>query len=175
MMQMTSSHFCLNCGNPLEIRPLGGRKRQACPACGWIYYPSLNLGAGVLIEQDEQLLLLRRSIDPFRGCWNLPAGYVEVDEPPKRAAEREALEEAGLRVRVEALVDAYFFDDDPRGNGVLLVYRCTFEDGSLCTDDESAEARFFARADLPAALAGGGHNQAINAWRNASNQWLMKT
>lgn len=115
----------------MESKTLEGRAREICPACGWIHYEQLKVGAGVVIEQTETLLLLQRSRQPWRGSWNLPAGYVEVDEDPAGAAERETFEETGLQVKTSELLGTYYFDDDPRGNGVLLLYACVVMEGDL--------------------------------------------
>ncbi len=157
--------FCPMCATPLVHRAVDERERAMCPMCGWIYYAHLKVGAGAIIERDGRLLLLRRARDPFRGCWNLPAGYVEADESPPAAAERETREETGLLVRAESLFGLYFFTDDPRGNGILIVYCCRVRGGSLRESREGHDPTFFARDELPIALAGGGHDRAIADWR----------
>lgn len=162
------SQHCLQCGAALSWQVIAGRPRQVCPACGWVYYQHLKVGAGTRLVVDGRLLLLRRAIQPYQDAWNLPAGFVEADEHPRRAAERETLEETGLQVRATTLVDVYFFDDDPRGAGLLILYDCELSGGALHGGDgESAEGRFFAPHELPTELARGGHDQAIRAWQAA--------
>jgi 8-oxo-dGTP diphosphatase len=149
--------------------------RSVCPDCGWVRYRQLKVGAGVLVQQDGALLLVQRGpgSDAFAGAWNLPAGYCEVDEPPSATAARETLEETGLHVEVVRLVNAYFFDDDLRGNGLLLVYEAGVLGGALQSDGiESAAIGFFLPEDLPEPLSGGGHDQAVLAWRaQALDRW----
>jgi ADP-ribose pyrophosphatase YjhB (NUDIX family) len=165
---MATHYYCLKCAARLDWRNLDRRSRQVCPDCGWVYYPQLKVGAGVRVVQNDCLLLLRRQIEPFGGCWNLPSGYVEADESPQRAAEREALEEAGLQVEATRLAGAYYFSDDPRGNGLLLVYDCHLLSGQAApADGENSAACFFSAEQLPAELAGGGHDQAIRDWQAA--------
>lgn len=143
---------------------LEGRQRLACAACGWVYYPQLKVSAAALIEQDGKLLLVRRAHEPWKGQWYLPAGYVEADEPPARAAERETLEETGLKVKAERLVDVYYFDDDPRGNGILMVYACQILNGALTTSAETTAYGFFDPDRLPAPITGAGHQPAVQDW-----------
>ena len=166
MRELRFARYCMRCGAAMERRYLAdeGRERAVCPRCGWVHYPHLKVGAGVLIEQEGRLLLGRRAHAPWPGAWNLPAGYVEIDEPPERAAVREAREETGLEVRIVALVDARFFDDDPRGNGLLLVYRAEVVGGRLRRTVEAEAWRFFAPEEVPAALAGGAHDVVIRRW-----------
>jgi ADP-ribose pyrophosphatase YjhB (NUDIX family) len=158
---------CQECGTQLVDRDIDGRRRSLCPACGWILYRRLNVAAAVLIERDGALLLACRGpgLRAFPGTWNLPSGYCEPDEPPHLTAAREAAEETGLQVRTGRLVDAYYFDDDPRGSGLLLVYEADVIGGELAADgQEAVEIGFFPPQSLPAPLCGGGHDRAVRAW-----------
>lgn len=157
-------HFCLMCGSQMVSREIEDRPREQCPKCGWIYYEQLKLGSGVLIEKDGNLLLLQRSYQPWKGSWNLPAGYVEVDETPEQAAVREVREETGLEVEIRQLLNTYFFDDDPRGNGLLVLYRGVVIGGQLNGSGESTAHGYFSAGSLPDDLCGAGHSRAILAW-----------
>ncbi|MCX6339493.1 MAG: NUDIX domain-containing protein [Candidatus Aureabacteria bacterium] len=156
--------FCPDCGTALELKEFEQKRQHFCPYCKHIYYPQLKVAAGGFIEQDGKLLLLQRTGAPFQHCWNIPAGYAEVDESPFQAAVREVYEETGLRVEVYNLIDVYFFSDDPRGNGILIVFKCKLIGGELHQTLEGANPTFFAACDIPKNLAGGGHDQAIRAW-----------
>ena len=163
-------NYCSQCGATLEIKHLEGRDRAFCAQCQRVHYRQLKIGVGALIEQHNTLLLFQRAYAPFQGDWNLPAGYAEHDEHPSHTVIREAQEETGLQVRVASLHDIYLFTDDPRGNGLLIVYTCHILGGELTESHEGGHLRFFSRHDLPSNLAGGGHNQAILAWK-AAEQW----
>ena len=157
--------FCGNCGASLKGREFEHRTRLYCPECGQIHYDQLKVGAGGLIECNGKLLLLQRTKAPFEHCWNLPAGYVESDECPLLAVIREVNEETGLMVEVEELIDVYFFTDDPRGNGILIVYKCKSVGGELTASAEGDNPTYFEGHDIPGDLAGGGHDQAILTWK----------
>ena len=159
--------FCSTCGTPLELRDSEGRQRLFCPRCQRICYQQLKVGAGALIEHDGRLLVLQRTCPPFEHCRNLPAGYAEADEAPVRTVVREVYEETGLQVEVDSLAGLYFFDDDPRGNGILIVYRCCIIGGDLSESSEAVNPTFFGPDEIPTNLAGGGHDQAIRAWQEA--------
>jgi len=97
----------------------------------------------------------------------MPAGYVEVDEEPRAAAEREALEETGLVVRAGRLVDCYADTSDPRGKVLILLYEASILDGALSPSAETPSVRFFSRdeiAGLP--LAGMSARLEIEDWLN---------
>jgi len=169
--------YCTQCGTKLIEQQLDGRLRPVCPACGHVSYKQLKVGAGVLVERDSALLLVRRgpASTAFPGTWNLPAGYCEADEPPPIAAAREAAEETGLQVQAGRLADVYYFDDDPRGNGLLLVYEAEVMGGELRSDSwnpETTAAGFYPPDRLPEPLCGGGHDRAIEAWRRQTlDRW----
>jgi ADP-ribose pyrophosphatase YjhB (NUDIX family) len=156
--------YCLECGAMLE-RVQQERERLVCPRCGWVYYAQPKIGAAAVIEVDGRLLLARRAYEPWRGYWYLPAGYVEVDESPAEAAEREVYEETGLRVQAQRLVDVRYFDDDPRGPGVLVIYACQIVAGELRVSHETDGLCFFDAQHLPDDLAGAGHRETILAWQ----------
>jgi len=165
---MTNTYrYCPQCAHLLEDRLAFGRVRQVCPVCGFIHFCNPKVGAATLIEHGGQILLLLRPPDDVFGpdTWCLPAGFVEHDESPQEAAAREAEEETGLQVKVGQLFGAYFYTDDPRGNGVLIVYRATVVDGELRPQrDEVAALRWFHFTDLPENLSGGGLGPAIRQW-----------
>ena len=167
MSQITELNYCPRCGHALDERQVSGRVRRICSACGRVAYRQLKVGAGALLEKDGRLLLVQRSLDAlvFPGDWCLPAGYCECDEPPEITAARETCEEIGLKVAVGKLFGAFFFDDDPRGNGILLVYRARAVRGELRLEESEVSAvSVFAPDALPRDLAGGGHDQAIATW-----------
>lgn len=161
---MDASHYCYLCGAELELKWLEERAREVCPRCGWVHYPQLKVSAAALVESHGKLLLVQRAEEPWKGCWYLPAGYVETDESPMAAAEREAFEETGLRVAVTNLFNIYYFDDDPRGNGILIVYRCEIIGGTLAGNAEVMMCGYFSPEDLPEPLTGAGHLHAVHDW-----------
>lgn len=158
-------NFCEACGERLEQVLLENRRRDKCPSCGRVHYDVPKVGAGTLIVKDGKLLLVRRTIQPFLGSWNLPAGYAEVDESPEQTAVRETFEETGLEVEIRSLVNVYFFTDDPRGNGLLILYRAQVVRGNLEESDETATPTFFSAQTLPQNISGGGHDQAVCEWQ----------
>lgn len=87
---------------------------------------------------------------------------MEHDESPQDTAIREAKEETGLQVETGKLFGVYFYTDDPRGNGVLIVYRATAVGGELRAQREEVTAmQWFPFDTLPENISGGGLGQAI--------------
>ena len=141
--------FCPNCATPVVPRLLYGRERKTCPACGWIQFEDPKVAAGVLIEQDGQVLLVKRLNHPRQGLWSFPAGFVDAGEDPARAAERECLEETGLQARVTRLLEVVAGREHGDGADIVIVYAASIVGGSLHAGDDAAEAAFFPRSALP--------------------------
>jgi len=165
-----TAHYCFQCGQQLETQRVDYRDREVCPACDWVYYAQLKVGAAMLIERDNQLLLLQRNHEPWKGSWMLPAGYVEADEDPQDAAHREVLEETGLIVESSKFSHVYYFSDDPRGNGVAFVYKAKIISGEIKLNEESSAAQYFLWQEIPSYLTKGGHDQIIAEWQLQARQ-----
>lgn len=143
-----------------------GRPRRACPVCGFVFFRSPKLAAGALVEHEGRVLLVRRDVEPRRGQWCLPGGYVDYDEGPVAAAIREVREETGLIVRVTGLEGVYHVRADPAGLGVIILYRAVPDGGNLQTGDDAAEAAFFGPDELPQPLAFASTRRALYRWRS---------
>jgi ADP-ribose pyrophosphatase YjhB (NUDIX family) len=159
------AYHCLLCGEELREIVLENRPRLACPNCDWIYYPQLKVSAGVMLEENECLLLVQRGIDPWKGCWYLPAGFLEIDEDPIKGAQREMREETGLDVSIVRLHSVSMYQDDPRGNGILILYDAVREAGELQRSEESLDVEFFTSEEIrKLPLACTSHALAIHQW-----------
>ncbi len=160
--------YCSQCGVELIKKRVEGRSCMVCPVCGTAVHGQFIVDVGVLVQRDGELLLVQGGLTSGAclGGWTLPAGPCRADEPPFVMAAREASEVTGLQIKAAGLVDVYYFDDEPRGNGVLLVYEADIVDGELQSDGaEATGVGFFAADRLPEPLCGSGHDQAILAWR----------
>jgi 8-oxo-dGTP diphosphatase len=157
--------FCLECGSELQEKSIDFHNRKYCKNCDWVYYPHLKVSTAGIITNKKEILLLKQSENPWKGDWYLPAGYVEQDEDPVLAVKREIKEETGLNVTECYLMNIYFFDDDPRGNGILIVYRCSIDEGDFLLNHEIDEAKYFKEFELPINLCGVGHTEAIFEWK----------
>ena len=146
------SSYCPLCAAPLAEREVGGRVRKACTTCRFVLYLGpAGAAAAVILNDEREVLLVRRSIPPFEGRWALPAGYQEADESPEQAIVREVGEETGLEVLVTGLLELQHVPDDPRKPANVAVYLCRPAPGSgeARAGDDAAEAAWFPLTDLP--------------------------
>lgn len=125
------------------------KPRRVCPSCRYVYFTDPKVGVGVAVVDGGRLLLVRRAMNPERGKWSLPAGYIDHGEDPKETAAREALEETGLLVEIEDVIDV--FHNPPGGGGasVFILYRGRAIGGALAAGDDADDAGFFALDQLP--------------------------
>lgn len=158
--------YCPHCATPLETRQVGDKPRRACPACDFIYFTDPKVGVGVLVIQAGRLLLVRRTMNPERGKWSIPAGFIDRGEDPREVAVRELFEETNLQVIIEELVDVYY--NPPTGQGgasIFILYRGRLLGGELRAGDDADAAAFFDPDDLPE-LAFASTRDAIERLRN---------
>ncbi len=141
--------FCPRCGSKLIRAVRFGRRRPVCPSCDWVFFADPKVAVAVLVEKDSHILLVRRANEPQRGRWTLPAGFIDAGEDPARAAERECLEETGLSVRVNRLLDVLAGQEHPRGAHIVIFYLAEIISGELFPGDDVDRVEFFPRGDLP--------------------------
>ncbi len=149
-------NFCPRCGQPLQEKQAFGQVRPVCDACGFVYFEDPKVAVAVLMSASggpsansaDEVLLVRRAVDPRIGYWALPAGFVDAGELPDEAARREVSEETGLQVRLNGLLDIVPLDH-PEKRGFLLRYHGQVTSGRLAASDDVSEARWFAPAGIP--------------------------
>lgn len=122
------------------------RERLTCADCGYIAYENPRIVAGAVVSVGEKILLCRRAIEPRRGYWTLPAGYLELNETPDEGAKREAWEEARARIAIDALLGVYSV---PRISQVQLIYRATLAEPGFSAGPESLDVALFAWEEIP--------------------------
>ncbi len=103
-----------------RIPPGEDRERRICDACGFIDYVNPRIVTGVVAHAGGRILLCRRAIEPRRGFWTLPAGFMELGESAEEGARREAREEACAELEIEALLGLYSV---PRIGQVQIFFR----------------------------------------------------
>ena len=156
--------YCPRCGRALESA--AGARRPTCAGCGFVAHRDPKVAAGVVVARDGErggeVLLVRRDHEPGYGRWSFPSGFVDRGEPVEQAAAREALEEAGVRVRIDRLLGVYSDAGDPV---VFIVYAATLIEGEPAAGDEAMEVGFFPPDALPE-LAFGHDREILAAWRS---------
>jgi len=134
-------------GNFQRLIPEGeDRERLVCADCGFINYENPKIVVGSVVHDGAKILLCRRAINPRKGFWTLPAGFLEQHETTMAGAAREAWEEAQAKIEIEALLAVYSI---PRLSQVQLIYRARLAAPEIAPGPESAEVGLFTYDAIP--------------------------
>ena len=144
------------------------RVRDVCDACGFVDYQNPKVVTGSVVAHGGAVLLCRRAIEPRRGFWTLPAGYLELQETVAEAAIREAAEEAQASIALDGILAVYSIS---RIGQVQVIFRARFDGpASYGAGEESLEVQLFKWDDIPwADLAFPSVHWALHAWRDAGD------
>ena len=140
------------------------RERLVCRDCGHVAYENPKIVVGSVVAHADRVLLCRRAIEPRRGFWTLPAGYLEMGESIQEGALREAFEEAEARIALDGILAVYSIS---RIGQVQVIFRARFVDApAFAAGPESAEVALFAWPDIPwDSIAFPSVRWSLDAWR----------
>jgi ADP-ribose pyrophosphatase YjhB (NUDIX family) len=142
-------NFCSRCGAPLQFGVVPGeeRSRLVCPACSHIAYVNPRLVVTVFpITAAGEIVLIRRGIEPGRGRWAQPGGFLEVDETVYQAAIRETREETGLLVEPGEILGLY---TRLEAAVVTIAFEARIVGGIAAPTPEATEIEAFAPERIP--------------------------
>ena len=148
MFNARSIRHCRACGAPTEYRTPDddNRDRAVCTSCGTIHYENPLNVVGTVPELDGRVLLCRRNIEPRRGFWTLPAGFMELGETTEQGAMRETVEEAGAEIVLDGLFTVM---NVVHVGQVHFYYRARMTSARLDPGPETIEARLFDESEVP--------------------------
>lgn len=136
--------FCGRCGQPLELKT--DEQARVCRACGQLYFPQISPAVIVAVHRGDELLMARGPRFP-PGMFSIVAGFVEAGETLETCAEREILEETGIRIR-----NLRYFGSQPwpYPNSLMLGFTAEYAGGEIQVDGvEVLEARWCRRDSMP--------------------------
>jgi ADP-ribose pyrophosphatase YjhB (NUDIX family) len=144
-----SLNHCVHCGGRLQLGPVTGeeRDRLVCTDCGRIAYINPRLVVSTIpVTDDGHVLLIRRGLEPGRGLWAQPGGFLEIDETVTEGAIRETLEETGLEVLPGEIIGLYARLE---AAVIVLAYEARVVAGEARTGPEALEVQAFRPEDIP--------------------------
>jgi ADP-ribose pyrophosphatase YjhB (NUDIX family) len=139
---------CRACGSEVRYRipDDDNRERAVCPSCGEVHYENPVNVVGTVPAWGDKVLLCLRNIEPRRGWWTLPAGFLELGETTAAGAVRETDEEAGARIELGPLFTVL---NVVRVGQLHLYYLAKLRDTEFAPGPESIEVRLFAEHEIP--------------------------
>jgi ADP-ribose pyrophosphatase YjhB (NUDIX family) len=142
--------FCGYCGNQYTVKEIQGRERLFCAACNLVWYENpIPAATALVLNSRNQLLLGKRGIDPQKGHWCLPGGFIEQQESMDQAALRELKEETGLDGRIICMVDCFYQESKFYGSLIIFGYLVEVRTGQPSARDDLDEVHYFDFEQLP--------------------------
>lgn len=141
--------FCSVCGSAdiaLTVPEGDQRSRYVCPSCGTVHYSNPKIVCGVVPVFEDKVMLCLRGIEPRKGKWTLPAGFMENEETVEEGAQRELYEEAVSTVALGPLLTVISV---PHISQVHMMYLGTMVEPKFAVTPESTEIKLFTEAEIP--------------------------
>ena len=140
---------CKDCGAAVVYRiPDDGdtKQRAVCPVCHAVHYENPLIVVGTVPHWGERILLCKRNIEPRKGKWTLPAGFMELSETAAEGAARETVEEAGAQFELEGFFSLL---NVARVGQVHMFYRARLLSETFDPGYETMEAKLFLEEEIP--------------------------
>jgi ADP-ribose pyrophosphatase YjhB (NUDIX family) len=150
-MDIGAMKFCTHCGQRLVHRMIDGdsRERYVCVTCNFVHYENPKIMVGCFIHWRDKVVLCRRAIEPAKGKWEQPTGFLEVGETLEEGASREVLEETGLHVPSSSMA-LYLVASIPHMSQVFIIFRAELQaEPQFAVGPDVSEARMFSEAEFP--------------------------
>lgn len=150
---------CPYCKSGLvEAEVPGGKIRPACPQCGWIHWKNPIPTAVALIPVGNKVLMVKRAIQPQKGDWCLPGGYVDYHESPIETIIREVREETGLDITVVRQLGLPIITES---NHLVTFFLGNAIGGDMQAGDDAQEVALYTLESLPDNIAFPQHRTKI--------------
>ena len=147
---MKEYYYCPICGSRLKKQIIEGKQRKYCHNCGFVHYENPLPVALAIAIRDRKFLMVKRGIEPKKGGWAPPSGFIESGETSEEACLREMAEETGLSGKIKKLVEVKRVEDEEMyGDMLVVVYLVEVEGGSSVAGDEVEQVKFFEIDQLP--------------------------
>lgn len=147
---MKIKKFCPYCGHGLVDKFAEGRMRRWCITCDApLYENPVPAACLVTIDGSDRILLVKRSVEPKKGWWSLPGGFMELGETPEEAGLRELCEETGIHGKIEMLLGVMTHSSPDYGTILMTGFLASCHGGTLAPGDDAEEASWFGPENLP--------------------------
>lgn len=151
---MSQFKFCPLCGGRLGRKkpPVDEKTRDVCRQCGFIFYQNPAPTVLAVIEKGDKILLTKRVINPYKGYWDLPGGFVEIGQNLEKALVKEIKEELGAEVKSFAFLGSFssqYRIKKKREKLVGVAFRVKLKRTDFKIGSDISEAKWFSKNALP--------------------------
>jgi ADP-ribose pyrophosphatase YjhB (NUDIX family) len=141
--------YCPVCAQELQINFVDGRNRKNCQLCGFIDYKNPLPCVSIIGIKGDKIALIKRGIEPSKGLWTPPSGFMEAGEKPEETALRELYEETSLKGEILDLLGVYSQNTKIYGNLVIIIFLVRITGGDIKAGDDAMDAKFFEAEEIP--------------------------
>ncbi|MBF0226526.1 MAG: NUDIX domain-containing protein [Desulfobacterales bacterium] len=161
---MREKIYCCFCSGQLVTKEWEGRIRLFCENCNEaIYENPIPATCSVVINANEEVLLVKRSVPPQKGLWCLPGGFMELGESPEKCALRELKEETGILGLIYKCLGVTAIKSKMYDTILMMGYLIKDYSGEIFPGDDAEDAKFFKLEKLPP-IAFDSHKAFIRAY-----------
>lgn len=161
--------YCPRDGLPMTPAPQpDGRTLPVCRQCGFVDYGNPKPCVAVLLINEGRLLLARRAVEPAKGLWDIPGGFIDAHETAEDAVHREMREETGLEIRITGYLGS--FPDTYGADGESTLSFCFLAEtirGTPSAQSDVAELRWFSPTELPRTMAFPHQPHLLQRWQES--------
>ena len=145
--------FCPKCAGELKMQKRDYAMHPVCQKCGFVFYQnSKPTSSPLIVNEKNEVLLVKRAIQPHLGKWDIPGGFLENGEDPIVGLKREAREELDVEIEPIKLITVYV-DKYPYERGdfytLNLFYKTRITSGKIKLDAENSDYHWFEQKDIP--------------------------
>lgn len=163
--------YCPYCASPVVEEVRFNALRPVCSVCDFVQFLDPKVAVIALVEHGDTVLLIQRAVDPGKGEWSLPGGYMDAGEMPREALQRELLEEVGLRAEIGDLIGIFpMVNDEGDRIGIVLAFQgepAESPDIPFVADD-AQDAGWFSAGDIPEELAFESTETLLKHWQESA-------
>lgn len=142
--------FCPKCKGAFKfIKEHNQNPRFVCQKCGFVFYINPAPTVSAIILKNNKILITKRAIEPLKGRWDLPGGFLELNETLEKGLKREIREELGVEIKIGDFIGS-FVDRYAGMEWIInLYYFAKISKGKLKPDDDVAEIKWFEINKIP--------------------------
>ena len=167
-MSLQDYRYCPRCRKAMITAGPNPGEYRRCLQCGFRQYQEPKVGVIARVVHANRLLMIQRAVNPGRGAWGFPGGFLNVDEMPESALKREVGEETGLTIAVQKLLDIFPMEGRGPGiPGIVLAYGCDClgNPDTIRAADDAMQARWCLPDQIPQPIAFESTGSLIRQWQ----------
>jgi len=148
-LKLPEYRYCPVCGSPVDVITYEGRRRPVCGSCGHVIYVNPVPATCQVVLNGQEILLTLRGVEPHKGEWCLPGGFIEWGESPEEGAKRELFEETSITAEKVSLIGVYDSITKTDRHVLLVAYHVLAWSGEPAPGDDADDVRWFSGSEIP--------------------------